>query len=333
MKAWKLTRPEGLDCLKLTRAAKPTPAADEVCIQVAAVGLNPFDYKLASWGYATWEYPQIIGLDIAGTVALAGKDVHHFRPGDRVMCFTDPRRAGGFAAFATTKAYSLSRIPDQVSFEQAAALPSAGYSAWLAVHDKLKIQPGEKIAITGAGGGVGGFALQLAKLAGATVYAIAEQRHHRRLLGYGADAVLDPATDNIAMRLIELTEAELVHAVIDCVSAKSGSIMSALIRYNGGIVMVADQFNQVPLLATTKALSLHEVALHGTYAHGTLEHIHHLADIGNSMSNLVAEGKLDPMIEEILPFDRLREGLERLKQQSHSGKLVVTTSPKCRSKH
>lgn len=325
MKAWKLTQPEGLDCLKLTRAAKPAPAADEVCIQVAAVGLNPIDYKLASWGYATWQYPQIIGLDIAGTITKTGKDVHHFRAGDRVMCFADPRRAGGFATFATVKAYALSRIPDQVSFEQAAALPCAGYSAWLAVYDKLHVQPGQRIAITGAGGGVGGFAVQLAKIAGATVYAIAEQRHHPRLLGYGADAVLDPAKDNVAMRLIELTENEMVHAVIDCVSAKSGSIMSALIRYNGEIVMVADQFNQVPLLATTKALSLHEVALHGTYAHGAPEHIHHLADIGNSLSNLVAEGKLDPMIEEVLPFDRLVEGLERLKQQSHSGKLVVTT--------
>lgn len=326
MKAWKLIRPEGLDCLKLTRATKPTPGADEVCIEVAAVGLNPIDYKLASWGYATWQYPQIIGLDIAGTITRAGKDVHHFRPGDRVACFLDPRHAGGFANFATSKAYAVSRIPDVVSYEQAAALPCAGYSAWLAVHDKLRTQPGQRIAITGAGGGVGGFALQLAKLAGATVYAIAEQRHHHRLRDYGADAVLDPTTDNVAMRLIELTEDELVHGVIDCVSAKSGSIMSALVRYNGEIVMVADQFNQVPLLATTKALSLHEVALHGTYAHGTLEHIHHLADIGNSLSNLVAEGKLDPMIEEVLPFDRLAEGLERLKQQSHSGKLVVTTS-------
>ena len=324
MKAWKLTQPEGLNCLTLSRAAKPTPASDEVCIQVMAAGLNPIDYKLANWGYATWQYPQIIGLDIAGTIAVVGKDVTHFQPGDRVVCFADPRHAGGFANYATVKAHALSRIPEQVSFEQAAALPCAGYTAWMAVHDKLDVRPGQRIAITGAGGGVGGFAVQLTKLAGATVYAIAEKQHHNRLLGYGVDAVLDPNTDNVAMRLIELTEDQLVHAVIDCVSAKSGSIMSSLIRYNGEIVMVADQFNQVPLLATTKAISLHEVALHGTYAHGTLEHIHHLADIGNTLSNLIAEGKLDPMIDQILPFEELAEGLEILKQQKHSGKLVVT---------
>ncbi|GAB3524983.1 alcohol dehydrogenase catalytic domain-containing protein [Photobacterium alginatilyticum] len=324
MKAWKLTQPEGLGSLTLSRAAKPAPASDEVCIQVMAVGLNPIDYKLASWGYATWQYPQIIGLDVAGIVSVVGKGVTHFQPGDRVFCFADPRQAGGFANYTAVKAHALSRIPDTVSFEQAAALPCAGYTAWQAVHDKLDLKPGQKIAITGAGGGVGGFAVQLAKLAGATVYAIAEKRHHHRLLDYGVDAVIDPKTENVAMRLIELTEDQLVHAVIDCVSAKSGSIMSALIRYNGEIVMVADQFNQVPLLATTKAISLHEVALHGTYAHGTLEHIHHLADIGNTLSNLVGEGKLDPMIEESLAFDRLTDGLDKLKQQQHSGKLVVT---------
>ncbi|ELR64935.1 zinc-containing alcohol dehydrogenase [Photobacterium marinum] len=325
MKAWKLTKPEGLNKLKLARAVKPKPASDEVCIHVAAAGLNPMDYKLASWGYATWEYPHIIGLDIAGVVSSVGKEVSHLNPGDRVFCFADPRKAGGFAHYATVKANLLSRIPDSVSFEQAAALPCAGYSAWLAVHDKLDIQPGQHIAITGAGGGVGGFAVQLARMAGAHVYAIAEQRHRHRLLNYGAEAVIDPTQDNVAMRIINLTEDHLLHAVIDCVSAKSGSIMSTLIRYNGEIVMIADQFNQVPLLATTKAISMHEVALHGTYAHGAPEDVHHLADIGNTLTSLVAEGKLDPMIQEVLPFDKLAEGLKKLQRQKHSGKLVVST--------
>ncbi|MDX1301006.1 alcohol dehydrogenase catalytic domain-containing protein [Photobacterium sp.] len=323
MKAWKLTLPEGLPCLKLTRARKPTPAAGEVCVKVAAVGLNPMDYKLASWGYATWQYPQIIGLDVTGTVDTVGRDVTNFKSGDRVLFFADPRTAGGFAEYATCKAMAVSRIPDTLEFYQAAALPCAGYSAWLAVYDKLRVENSQHIAITGAGGGVGGFAVQLAKLAGATVYAIAEKKHHQRLLGYGIDAVIDPDKENVAMRLIELTEAQLVHSVIDCVSAKSGSVMSALIRYNGQIVMVADQFNQVPLLATTKALSIHEVALHGTFAHGNAEHIHHLADIGNSLSNLVAEGKLDPMVEQVLPFEQLTDGLQQLKDHCHSGKLVV----------
>ncbi|MGF1756784.1 zinc-binding dehydrogenase [Photobacterium sagamiensis] len=323
MKAWKLTLPEGLACLKLTTAPIPTPSAGEVCVKVAAVGLNPMDYKLACWGYATWQYPQIIGLDVTGTVVNVGRDVINFKPGDRVLFFADPRSAGGFAEYATCKAMAVSRIPDTLEFHHAAALPCAGYSAWLAVYDKLRIEASQQIAITGAGGGVGGFAAQLAKLAGATVFAIAEKKHHQRLLGYGVDAVIDPDKENVAMRLFELTEAQLLHSVIDCVSAKSGSIMSALIRYNGQIVMVADQFNQVPLLATTKALSIHEVALHGTFAHGTAEHIHHLADIGNSLSNLVAEGKLDPMVEQVLPFEQLTDGLQQLKDHRHSGKLVV----------
>ncbi|QUJ66515.1 zinc-binding dehydrogenase [Photobacterium sp. GJ3] len=322
MKAWTLTEPDGLNSLQLTRRSRPKPAPDEVLIQVAAAGLNPIDYKLASWGYATWDYPQIVGMDIAGTVEAVGAQVHQYKPGDRVFTFLDPRQCGGFAEYVCSKTDALSRLPAEVSFEQAAALPSAGYSAWLAVYDKLRLAAGQRIAITGAGGGVGGFAAQLAKLAGATVYAIAAQQHHARLLSYGVDAVID-TEDNVAMKIIELTEDRLLHAVIDCVSARSGSVMSALIRYNGQIVMVADQFNQVPLLATTKAISMHEVALHATYAHGAPEDIHHLADMGNNLSNLVAEGKLDPMLNQLIPFADLKQGLQMLHDQKHSGKLVV----------
>ncbi|NAW67215.1 alcohol dehydrogenase catalytic domain-containing protein [Photobacterium halotolerans] len=323
MKAWTLTEPNGLDSLQLTRTTRPKPGAEEICIKVAAMGLNPIDYKLADWGYATWHYPQIVGMDIAGTVESVGVKVRQFKPGDRVFTFLDPRHCGGFAEYVCCKTDAVSRLPEKVSVEQAAALPSAGYSAWLAVYDKLRLKPGQRVAITGAGGGVGGFAAQLAKLAGATVYAIAAKRHHARLLSYGVDAVIDSDHDNVAMKIIELTEDKLLHAVIDCVSARSGSIMSALIRFNGQIVMVADQFNQVPLLATTKALSMHEVALHGTYAHGAPEDIHHLSDMGNSMSNLIAEGKLDAMIDKLFAFEQLKEGLALLHRQQHSGKLVV----------
>ncbi|KDM93256.1 alcohol dehydrogenase catalytic domain-containing protein [Photobacterium galatheae] len=323
MKAWTLTEPEGLDSLQLTRTTRPKPGPAEVRIQVAAVGLNPIDYKLASWGYATWNYPQVIGMDIAGTIESVGANISQYKPGDRVFTFLDPRKCGGFAEYVCCNTGALSRLPPSVSFEQAAALPSAGYTAWLAIHDKLRLAPGQRIAITGAGGGVGGFAAQLAKLTDATVYAIAAKRHHARLQSYGVDAVIDSDKENVAMRLIELTEDRLLHAVIDCVSARSGSTMSTLLRYNGQIVMVADQFNQVPLLATTKAISLHEVALHGTYAHGAPEDIHHLADIGNSLSNLVAEGKLDPMLDKLFPFTQLKDGLVLLRDQQHSGKLVA----------
>lgn len=325
MQAWMLQQPDGLQALSLTTTNKPIPAADEICVKVAVVGLNPIDYKLTHWGYATWNYPQIIGLDVTGNIESVGENVHHFNINDRVMFFADPRTAGGFAEYVCVKAIAVSRIPLTLSFTDAAALPCAGYSAWIAVHDKLHVAAGQHIAITGAGGGVGGFAAQLAKLAGAHVYAIAERQHHARLLSYGIDAVIDPQ-DNVALELINLTEDRLLHGVIDCISAKSGSMMSALIRYNGHIVMVANQFDQVPLLATTKAISIHEVALHGTYAHGAPEHITHLADIGNNLSEFVANGRLHSMVEKIVPFNKLSLALTELKNHTHSGKIVVHVS-------
>ena len=178
MQAWMLQQPDGLQALSLTTTNKPIPAADEICVKVAVVGLNPIDYKLTHWGYATWNYPQIIGLDVTGSIESVGENVHHFNINDRVMFFADPRTAGGFAEYVCVKAIAVSRIPLTLSFTDAAALPCAGYSAWIAVHDKLHVAAGQHIAITGAGGGVGGFAAQLAKLAGAHVYAIEIGRAH-----------------------------------------------------------------------------------------------------------------------------------------------------------
>lgn len=94
--------------------------------------------------------------------------------------------------------------------------------------------------------------MQLAKIMGLTVYAIAETHHHQRLLGYGADAAIDP-NDNVGLKILELTEARLLDAVIDCVSSKTASIMSALIRYNGQLVMIADQFQQIPIFSNNQS--------------------------------------------------------------------------------
>ncbi|WP_341508607.1 zinc-binding dehydrogenase [Photobacterium damselae subsp. damselae] len=323
MQSWSLSQPNGLSSLINTNLPPPITKDNEVQIKVHAVGLNPIDYKLTYWGYATWNYPQIIGLDIAGVIEQVGKKISTFKVGDRVFGFLDPRQAGGFAEYVCCKPASLSHIPPHVLYSDAAALPCAGFTAWIALKDKLRLPPNSIIAITGAGGGVGGFAVQLAKIMGLTVYAIAETHHHRRLLGYGADAVIDP-NDNVGLTIFELTEARLLDAVIDCVSSKTASIMSALIRYNGQLVMIADQFQQIPILATTKAISIHEVALHGTYAHGTLEHIQHLSMVGEQLMTLLENHQLNPMIDKIFPFSELPQGLNYLKQNHHQGKVVVS---------
>lgn len=322
MQAWALKHPDGLQALSLITVAKPIPKKDEICVKVAAVGLNAIDYKLTDSGYPTWNYPQVIGSDVAGIIESIGDDVHHFICGDRVMFFADPRQASGFAEYVCIKATAVSRIPLTLSFTDAATLPYAGYSAWIAVHDKLQIKAGQHIAITGAGSGVGGFATQLAAQAGAHVYAIAERQHHSRLLNYGIKAVFAP-DQNIAFEIIKSTEDHMLHGVIECTSTKSGHRMSKLLRYNGHIVMIANQFNKVPVSATTKALSLHEVELYNTYAYGSPDQITHIADIGNTLSDLVAEGQLHSMVDKIVPFPKLAEALKELKAQTHSGKIVV----------
>ncbi|MCG7497794.1 zinc-binding dehydrogenase [Vibrio sp. Of7-15] len=326
MKAWLLTKPSSIESLTLGEASIPVPKANEVLIKVAAVGLNPYDYKLAEWGSPNWQYPKILGLDIAGTVIEIGESVTNVKAGDRVFFFANPDQAGGFAEYATGRAVAVSKIPAGMSFIQAATLPCAGFTAWQAIHDKLRLQPGQCIAITGAGGGVGGFATQLALLQGATVYAISSAKHHARLERYGVHAVIDYQSENVPLRLLEVTEDHMVEALIDCVSVSSATKLSRLLRFNGQIVMVADRFDQAPLATSTKAITLHEVSLGAVYAHGDDNHIAHLAYMGEQLAKLVVEDKLDTMIDTVLPFEELCGGLARLQVHHTSGKLVISVT-------
>ncbi|RXJ73720.1 hypothetical protein CS022_08280 [Veronia nyctiphanis] len=212
MKAWQITSPSGLEQLHLVDTPPPEVSSQDVLINVEAVALNPFDFKLANWGYATWDYPKTLGTDFAGTVTECGDAVKHFTVGDRVCCFADPRRAGAFAEKIAVNQHHLARIPDGVDFGSAAAITSSGLTAWQTLHKKLCLSAGSSLVINGAAGGVGGYLIQLAKAAGLTVIGIDEKKHLDRMLSLGADITLDYRNDNIAMAVMQATEGAMADA-------------------------------------------------------------------------------------------------------------------------
>ena len=130
MRALLLDQPGPVHSLRVDSAPDPEPGAGEVRVKVAAVGLNPVDYKLAGRGHANWTYPHIIGLDVAGTIDAVGTEVDGFSIGERVFYHGDLTKVGGFAEFAITTAHTIARIPDKVSFVDAAAIPCAGLTAY-----------------------------------------------------------------------------------------------------------------------------------------------------------------------------------------------------------
>lgn len=148
--------------LSMADVPAPTPGPGEVRLRVRASSLNPVDYKFARSG-AGLSLPHVLGIDAAGEIDALGPGVTGWGIGERVMALCNLYRWGGFAEQVVVDAQVLSRLPSNVSFEQAATLPCAGLTAWQALFQKFPLRPGQTVLITAAGGGVGGFAVQLAK--------------------------------------------------------------------------------------------------------------------------------------------------------------------------
>lgn len=209
--------------MKLEETEKPAPGHGELLVEVHAVGLNPVDYKTATNGMPNWTYPHILGLDVAGVVAEVGDGVTGWKRGDRIVYHGDFSKKGGYAEFALITAHTASKLPEGISFEDAAALPTAGYTAYQALHRKLPLDQIDIILIHGGAGGVGGFGVQLAKLAGKTVISTASSHNHDYVKSLGADYVIDYREENVKERVMEITDGRGVDAVIDAVSRQSAT--------------------------------------------------------------------------------------------------------------
>jgi NADPH:quinone reductase-like Zn-dependent oxidoreductase len=213
----------GPDVIRLDDLPTPVPGPGEVLIRVAATSLNPTEAALRSGVLATFlpvTLPVTLGWDVAGTVA-----------GEPVIGLLD---RGAAAGYATGRATALVPAPATVPLPDAAALPLAGMTAWQAVTEHARITPGERVLVNGAGGGIGGFAVQLARHAGAYVLATASPRSAKTVGELGADEVLDYTAGPLAV-------GAPVDAVLNCavISPAAAAALVPLVRSGGRIVTVA----------------------------------------------------------------------------------------------
>ncbi|MFI6506818.1 NAD(P)-dependent alcohol dehydrogenase [Streptosporangium sp. NPDC050855] len=199
MKAFVLRSYGSPDVLDLTEIDTPVPADDEVLVRVRATSVQPYDWHLMRGepyvarlmgGGPGLRAPKIrvLGADIAGRVEAVGRKVTGFRPGDEV--FGMPKQ-GGFAEYACVREDELAPKPGNLSYEQAAAVPLAAITALLALRDAGRVRPGQSVLVNGASGGVGTFAVQLAKAFGARVTAVCGTRNVELVRSLGADEVVD----------------------------------------------------------------------------------------------------------------------------------------------
>ncbi|MFC7370961.1 zinc-binding dehydrogenase [Fictibacillus iocasae] len=309
--------------MKVEETDTPQPGKGEILVEVHAAGLNPVDYKTGTNGLPAWSYPHVLGLDVAGTVAEVGEGVTEWEKGDRVLYHGDFTKKGGYAEFAVINARTVARIPDNVSFETAAALPTAGYTAYQALFRKLPMDNVNTLLIHGGAGGVGGFGVQLAKMAGKTVISTASSHNHEYVKSLGADHVIDYREENVAEKVMELTNGLGVDAVVDAVSRQSATDSLDALSYMGHIVYIAGAPDMSKIAPFTKVLSVHEIALAAGHQSGNIHAEKDFAVIGEEMLKLVSEGKLDAMLKETIALEEVPAALERLSERHVKGKIVA----------
>ncbi|HEY9756273.1 MAG TPA: zinc-binding dehydrogenase [Oculatellaceae cyanobacterium] len=323
MKALVLDKPGTPETLYPSDVEQPKPGPDEVRVKVQAVGLNPVDYKLAASGFPGWSYPFILGLDVAGIIDAVGPNVEEWQPGDPVYYHGDMTKPGGYGQYAIVTTRTLAWLPDGLSYTDAAALPCAGFTAYQAIHRKLRVQKGNTILVQGGAGGVGGFAVQLAKAAGLEVIATCSRHNTNFVRDLGATEIIDYQKEDVAQAVREITNGRGVDYIVDTVSPESATKGLQMLAFNGQMACVAGLPNITSLSPYEKAFSLHEVALGGAYVTGDEQALDDLARIGMEFGALAAKGVVKPMVEETVALEDIPDALVRLSMRHVRGKIVA----------
>src|SRR6516225_8768180 len=241
MKAVVVNEYGGPEVLKYQDAPKPEPKDDEILIRVIAAAVNPVDSYVRQGMFAKRgvdNRPLIVGSDIAGIVERTGANAKKFKTGDAVYCYLAVTRGGGYAEYAVAKESETALKPKNINFVEAAAVPLAATTAWQALIDDAKIEKGQTVLIHGGSGGVGSFAVQIAKARGARVIATASTEHQDLLKQLGVDQAIDYTTTKFEDVVKD------VDVVLNCVRADALGRSYGVVKKGGIIVSITDEPDQ-----------------------------------------------------------------------------------------
>jgi len=191
MKAIVVHQYGGPEALKYEDAPRPEPKEDEMLVRVVAAAVNPVDAFIRAGRFKAGSLPFIPGMDVSGVIEKTGATITRFKAGEPVYAYLSFREQGGYAEFAIAKENETSPKPKAINFEQAAAVPLAATTAWQALIETAKLSAGQTVLIHGGSGGVGHFAIQIAKARGAKVIATASTSNQDLLRQLGADQAID----------------------------------------------------------------------------------------------------------------------------------------------
>ncbi len=315
MKAVRIHEFGGPEVLKIEDIARPLPAPDEILVKVYASGVNPVDWGIREGGNEMMRsfltLPLTLGWDAAGVVEETGSQVTALRKGDAVYGVPNFPGDGSYAEYCVAKAGQFARKPESLSFNEAAGVPLAGLTAWTAIFADGKLQPGQRILIQGASGGVGSLAVQFAKVKGAYVIGTASADNLAYLKQLGADEVIDYRTQQVD---------EFVHDVDVVVDASplrdnEARLKSVTVLKKGGILVSVNvdfPFNEAVLAALAKKEATGVLTVNQPKPEWLAE-----------MAGLIDEGKVKVFISQVFPLEQVAQAHRESQTYHVRGKLVL----------
>ncbi|OIN67833.1 zinc-binding alcohol dehydrogenase [Exiguobacterium sp. KRL4] len=322
MKAWLNETGTTIENWVYTDVKTPAPSTGEALIRVQAVALNPVDYKATK--NPAWTYPHIPGVDLTGIVEQVGTDVTDIQVGERVAIHTNLQKNGAFAEYAVVDARALAKIPDAVSFSEAAAILCAGMTAYEAIVQKMNTTGKETILIHAGAGGVGGIGIQLAKRLGLSVATTASTENHDWVKNLGADLAIDYKKENVTEVIRGWTNGRGADLIFNTVGRDEATADLGRLAFSGQLAFIAGGPDQSVVKPFTLSPSIHEVALAAAYASDDDRAIRNLGHMARELLKLVAAKELDSLVTEELPAADIVKGLQRLSERHVRGKIIAT---------
>ncbi|MCP9236308.1 NADP-dependent oxidoreductase [Lewinella sp. JB7] len=312
MQAYTLTTPSGPEGLSLTELPSPTPGAGEVAIRVRAISLNPVDFKTARgkalYGSLREQAPVVLGWDVSGEVTAVGDGVEDFRVDDAVFGMVNfPGHGQAYAEVVIAPAVHLARKPSNVSHIDAAAATLAALTAWQNLVDLARIEKGQRVLIHAAGGGVGHFAVQLAKERGAYVIGTSSAGKRDFILELGADEHVDYHEHQFEDVL------EPVDVVLESLGPEHLERSLQLVKPGGKLLTIAAGLSDhLQERAEWKSVELHH---HLVYSDGEQQ---------TAIAERLADGRLRAHVSRTYPFAELPAALRELEKGRTQAKIIVT---------
>jgi len=334
MRALVLSRYGGPEHTALIDVPQPSPGASELLVQVQAAGLNPVDFKTRAGALKiihNYPLPIVMGNELSGVVEAVGPGVTRFAKGDRVFARVDRDRMGAFAEYAVVHEDHVARMPASLDFPSAAAVSLAALTALQALRDELNVGAGQRVFIPGGAGGVGTFAIQIAKHLGAHVATTASPRGEALVKRLGADVVIDYSRERFEDKLSGYD------CAFDLLGADTLARLWSVLKPGGRVVSIAGMPEPaaarkdlgrgsglaalfwVASLSTRLRAARHGLSYRYLFMHPSGTDLAYLA-------SLIDAQKIEVVIDRVFPFAEAKEAMAYLERGHAKGKVVLAMS-------